>query len=155
MLTNILTQIIASTFRTNLGKNTPSKVMVLHFSVSVADEFEGYARWTMILWAPSNYLEVWVRKEWNQVPAEGLDGDDDLKPGFEYKLGAEPWTILISHDSGWRSTIQDFINQHRHEFLTLNEFGTHDWFSIAQVPRGGFDTFGDWLKGKTPMSDWK
>lgn len=153
MLHTLLGHIIACTFKTALGKGKPGQAMVVQFSVPVGEEFEGYANWTLLLWAPNNYLQVWVRKEWERLPIEGLDENEDILPGFGYEKGATDWKKLSDHDSGWRCAVDDFLWQHRSELGTFSG-GFDEWYKLVQVSEEAQDNFAAWLAGQSPRCRW-
>ena len=135
MLTNILSDIICQTYLEQVGKFNRDKALTVSFSVGIDyDTEEGYRQEELLVYGPSNYVQVWVRNRWNVIKLEDLEYDDDgdgsIKPGKSYSTGASDWVMIGDHDSCWRDAVRNFIDKHKNK---LNSFSTSKWYEVVDV----------------------
>jgi hypothetical protein len=133
---NIVADIISQTFSKEPGKHQAKSEKPQAFVVSFSTRLdynkeEGYRYLDLVLYAPHNYVQVWVRSSWNVIALEDLNDDGEgLKPGKDYTEGESQWECIGDHDSGWRESVREFLYKNRAEILG---------FSSAAV-------FGEWYK---------
>lgn len=142
--THILVSIIRDTFMRDVGKHqlmnerNPSgekpKALRIRFKTSIDhDKEQGYRFLDAVIYAPMNYVQVWVRKSWNVIPIEDLEYDDEgdacIKPGKDYIEGSGPWEMIADHDSGWTDAIRDIFNGKYGNILTFSSLG--HWYEIV------------------------
>lgn len=100
----------------------------------------GYRDVELFLYAPMNYVQVHVRETWVVIPIEDVDYDpisDEEgvpKPGKEYTKGASTWGLKISHDSGWREAVRQFLAERQENLLS---FSGLDWYRVVPVTEVG------------------
>lgn len=131
---NLVSTIIAQTFMENPGK-FHSKAFHVKFSLKINhDLVEGYRYFELALYAPANYVQVWVRNSWCVIPVADMDYDDDgdgtPKPGKKYDEGTSDWAMMCDHDSGWRDTVQSLVFNLRDG---VAGFSGQKWFEIVPV----------------------
>lgn len=84
------------------------KAMFIDFSRNIDyDNEEGYRHFHILIYAPANYVQVWVKETW-----------DVGKKGKKWEKGESKWQLICDHDSEWRSTIQSFMHRYRDEIST-------------------------------------
>ena len=122
-LLNILTTTICSTFVDVCGKwqsrKTEQKAFVMEFSLTLDyDKEEGYRTLEVVLYASHNYVNVYTRETWDVIPLEDLEYNEEddesyVKKGKDYQKGKSPWTLVVSHDSGWTSGVGEILQDRR------------------------------------------
>jgi hypothetical protein len=145
---NLLASVICTTFEKTCGKwqckKPEPKAFVIRFSVGVDHEKEeGYRHKDIALYAECNYVSVFVRDRWNVIPVEDLEYDEEtddtyVKKGKDYNNGQSEWKLLISHDSCWRSAVEEFIRENSTKLNTFDSRG--DFYEI--IPSAEFTTSG-------------
>lgn len=141
MLDYLFMTVIDQTFIKNVGKfqgkNPDPKAMHIRFSVHIAHEKEEGYRYRyldLVIYAPMNYVQVWVRDAWNVIPIADLEYDDEgegaVKKGKAYAEGASEWRLVADHDSCWRDGVRDVIRKYHDQ---LSTFSGSDWFNIVPV----------------------
>ncbi len=124
---DILTSIICSTFETQCGrwqeKQESPKGLLISFGLRLhPDEEEGFRDAHLLIFAPANYVQVWVHETYDVLTAE----DDDYNSGMEL-------TQLANHDSGWRdSGVRQFLLDYKDRLLTLKK--VPNWYRLVDVP---------------------
>ncbi len=121
----LLAAVICKTFEKNCGKWQSKKeeprAFVVKFSIPIAYEKEdGYRHLDLALYAECNYVDVYTRERWDVIPLSDID--DASK---DYTRGNSGWKFVGSHDSCWRSMVEDFI---RENASRLNTFDCRDDF---------------------------
>ena len=135
MLQTLLQQVIEFEFARHVGRpETPQQMMLVRVKVPVPGGFEGYAQKTLVIYAPSNYVQVWSRQEWDMVPSEGLldNEEEGLKEG--YVKGSTPWTKLAHHDSCWREGVREFTQSLENALSFHESFWSKSWYVMVSVP---------------------
>lgn len=131
MSDNLLADIICMTAekelfprRAHRGIAQPDKAMLVSFRTFRHDNDTIYHHADLLIWAPTNYVQVWKR-EWWTPRIEGVPKGETL------------WTKLSDHDSGWREDgVRRFIRSY--ELATFGGPLMWEWYSIIDVP--------EWLK---------
>lgn len=106
-------------------KNVESKAFVMRFTKRVDhDKEDGYRDFELMLFAPANYVQVWVRETWNVIPQEDLEYNEKeeesfVKKGKDYVKGATPWQLIGNHDSCWRDSVESFLRAKKDDILCL------------------------------------
>ena len=142
MLDNILLTIIRETFLRESGKRSEETWFRVEFETPVDyDKEEGYRQVEMVLYAPHNYVQVWVRTKWDVVPVEGIEYDESgynsLKEGFDYNKGASEWQMIANHDSCWTDGVSDVIRGKFGKIEHLNTIGQDSWYTrLDEAPEG-------------------
>lgn len=156
----LLSTVIRETFLKEVGKNQirrkrrdgltipenqqgpgHGEALKLRFKTSIDySKEEGY-RWVeVVIYAPLNYVQVWVRTAWNVIPLEdmedGDDGDTYVKKGKDYNKGESAWEKIADHDSCWTDGVDCVL---KGEFGDLNTFDG----------RGSFDALGSSINDST------
>ncbi len=140
-LQHLLTDIIRTTFLTMVGKHQATKDnapygMLMSFSTPTAPEENGYRYFDILIYAPHNYVGVYVRRRWNVIPEADLGPDDEGPlPGKKYDEGEEPWRMIAYHDSGWSEVIERVLREEA--LLTWSRAasgaGNQGWYGIVNV----------------------
>jgi hypothetical protein len=130
-LLNILTTTICSTFSTVCGKwqskKAEPKAFVMEFGLTLDyDKEEGHRNLVVALYACNNYVNVYTRETWDVIPLEDLeyseeDDESYVKPGKDYQKGKSPWTLVVSHDSGWTSGVRNILQDKRINTLRADD----------------------------------
>lgn len=101
-------------------------MFVVGFSVPINYEQEdGYRHFDIGLYAECNYVGVYTRERWDVIPLEDLEDEEDggPKPGKDYVKGSSGWKFVMSHDSGWRSAVEEIIRSNAHRLNTFDSNG--------------------------------
>ena len=152
----LLNTIIRETFLKEVGKNQISRThyhkdgltipefkqghgngeaLKLRFKTNIDyDKENGYRFVEVVIYAPMNYVQVWVRNTWNVIPLEDLedgdDGDTYVKKGKSYIEGASAWEKIADHDSCWPDGVDRVLKG------DFGELSTFD--GVALGPDGGW-----------------
>jgi hypothetical protein len=119
-LLNIAEKLIVNLFESTCGKwqvkkpEAERRGFLMSFSTPIDHDREsGYRYADLLLYGDMNYVGVWSRTRWTVIPLEDLEddgeGDTYVKDGKDYDEGASEWTLLVCHDSGWRSAVHNFL----------------------------------------------
>lgn len=135
---NLLANVIADTFTKECGKfqmrKEAPKAFRMAFSLPNETGEEGYRHLEVILFAPLNYVQVWIRETWDVISEDDLeydeDGDSRIKKGKDYTKGADPWKLVSDHDSGWRSGVESTLREYDHKLLTFSGPG---WYQLVDA----------------------
>lgn len=129
---NLLTTAIRETFLDKIGKFQPSKHGKMTFAIPLKKGEEGYRNLEVVIYGPTNYVQVWIRETWTVISEDDLenteDGDTYIKKGKDYTNGADPWKRVSNHDSCWPSGIEDTLRKYGSKLLTFT--GPGDWFEV-------------------------
>lgn len=150
MLEYMLADIICQTFEKAPGRNqdlpcysmggppeiTSKQAMLIEMDIHIdSEKEEGYRHIDLLLYAPSNYVQVWTRERWDVIPLEDLEYDDDgdsyVKKGKDYTKGETEWTMLSDHDSCWRDAVQKLIFDNRHKLASFDGIGS--WYKVIPL----------------------
>lgn len=156
----LLSSIIRETFLKEVGKNQsrmpigastgagnepPEKGLRLKFKTRTDySKEEGYRFVEVVIYAPMNYVQVWVRKSWNVIPNDDLetgdDGDTYVKNGKDYDKGSDPWEKIADHDSCWTDGVDSVLKGEFGELTTFDGSSNHWYeivdFSTLEIPKG-------------------
>lgn len=138
---HMLTSVIRQTFLKEVGKfagvsSSSPKGMLLTFRMATGPTEEGYREKELLLYAPGNYVGVYVRETWDVIPREHLgydeeSGDEYVKKGYAYEKGASEWVLKSYHDSGWTEAVENFLRENQ---KGLNGWASGpSWFSIVPI----------------------
>lgn len=150
MLENMVASMICQEFEHNVGRkqshNEKQIAMKLTFRLSNDyDLEEGYRHLQVLIYAPYNYVAVFVKEDWTIIPVDELDDENDcLKKGCNYREGDTGWKMISYHDSCWRTDgIDRIIQSHRDRLNGLDTIGetcvvngksfTGHWYSTVEV----------------------
>jgi hypothetical protein len=141
-LIGLLCTAICQTWEHHFGKfqvkQDVPKAMRVTFSTSINYDTEsGYRYVDLAIFAPMNYVGVWVRERWTVIPLEDLegeDGDEHVKKGKSYNEGHTPWRRVAYHDSCWREGVEQVIKDHQNEILTFNGPSFFSAMSPQELP---------------------
>jgi len=99
------------------------------------DKEEGYRFLDLVIYGPTNYVQVWVRTAWDVIPVEDLEYDEDregrIKKGKSYQKGVSDWKCVGNHDSGWRDSVRQVLRDNSKILATFNSL--NHWFEIVPV----------------------
>lgn len=79
---------------------------------------EGYRYADMVIYASTNYVNVWVRERSNLAPV-----DDEGYVCGDYVESSTEWKQVASHDSCWRAAVDDFFYEYNDSHSTLRGGG--------------------------------
>lgn len=134
---HLLTSVVRSDFLKNVGKwqrrSAEPKAMLVSFNTPINHDIEsGYRYLDLLIFAPHNYVQVWVRERWTVIPLDDLeDGDDGgIKPGKDYIEGKSEWKMIADHDSGWTEGVENTFRDKR--LLTFSGLGD-DWYQVVKL----------------------
>jgi hypothetical protein len=135
-LHHLLGSVIRSTFLDVVGKhqakNPVPKAFLLTFRIPNKPEEEGFRDLEVLLYAPMNYVGVYMRETWNVIPeADLLDDDGGPKPGKKYNEGQSEWTKIAYHDSGWIEGVEKILRLR--ELLTWGFSQQNKWYRIVDA----------------------
>lgn len=139
----ILSDVICETFLSEVGKhqqNSEKKALHIRFRTTVDyNKEEGYRYLDLVIFAPHNYVQVWIRSSWNVIPQDELVYDEDLDDTViarfseGYRSGSSGWELIHNHDSCWRDGVRNVI-QGRHGRLTgLDCILKENWYDVVCV----------------------
>lgn len=141
---SMMTKMIVHAFETCCGKwqeNKPLKqrtAFKMTFAKQVPEGEDGYRDYDLILYAPMDYVQVWVRERWDVIPLDHLEYDEDgngmVKPGCDYIKGEGPWILITNHDSCWRDGVREFLSKKNKEIKHLTGFGAWTLIPAYEVP---------------------
>jgi hypothetical protein len=141
---NLLVSVLRQTFEEKVGKfqvkQEQPKALLTNFRLTVDTDVEdGYRYLEVAIYAPCNYVQVWVREAWTVIPVEDLDYDDDgdatLKPGTDYDEGYTDWFLVADHDSGWTEGISRILRQYQNRITT---FAQGSFYQVEEEQKFGF-----------------
>lgn len=98
---------------------------------------EGYRHIDLLIYAPMNYVQVWVRERWDVIPIEDLEddgqGDTLVRAGCSYTKGETTWALMADHDSCWTEGVHNILRTHEDK-IHLLESSLGNWFQVVRVP---------------------
>lgn len=136
----MVADVIAQQFSKDVGKfqvkKDDPKALKVSFSARVDySSEEGYRYIDMVLYAPGNYVQVWVRDRWCVIAQDDLESDDDgesfVKPGKAYAEGASAWECIGDHDSCWRDSVRDFLGKRENDIQGFEGIG--EWSAVVSL----------------------
>lgn len=130
MLQYILGQIICNTFEQECERHQykpedHGKCLYVCFDLTLDYEKEEGYRWVeLVIYAPCNYVAVFIREGKN------------IKTEFETNLDHGKWERLSYHDSCWRQDgVSKFISRYNDRFSLIGFNFNKKWYSIQDVPK--------------------
>jgi len=141
ILKNMMLDVIKDAFRTKVGKfqckQEEPKALHIRFRTKVDfNTEEGYRHLDLVIYAPANYVQVWVRNAWNVIPNDELDCDEDGEtfiksdsPG--YRQGTSEWKLIGDHDSCWPSGIEAVLKDEHGEIQGFDSI--EGWCHVTPV----------------------
>jgi hypothetical protein len=72
-----------------------TKALSVSFALTLPPEDSGRKSLEAVIFAPSNYVQVWTRESW------------DLESG----QGESAWVLVTHHDSTWRQSLEGILNK--------------------------------------------
>lgn len=132
---SLLTQAVVQTFEEKVGKFKKGKYGRMLFAIPRREDEEGYRHFEIVIYAPHNYVQVWVRETANVISHSDMeyneeDGEHYVKKGKDYVESATPWKLVADHDSAWRSGLQDVLHKEDHRLLCFS--GPNPWFHVVE-----------------------
>jgi len=154
-LQHILASVIQDTFHKEVGKNQgrrthqdgltipkqlqgqgQGKALKVRFKTATDyDTEEGYRFVDLVIYAPMNYVQVWVKKSWDVIPTDDLeyeDGESFIKKGKSYIKGSDPWTKIADHDSCWTEGVDQVLKGEFGKVTTLDNIHSDHWYEIVE-----------------------
>lgn len=102
---------------------------------------DGYRHVELLIYAPYNYVGVFIRENWNVISLDDLEYDEEsgeqyIKKGKDYSQGVGEWRRLSYHDSCWRSDgVDRLLHEYKDRLQTLSaKFGPDPFWDIVEVP---------------------
>lgn len=148
----LVAKMLAATFENEFGKFQVKKespmAMLTRFSLGIDHEKEeGYRNLEIAIFAPMNYVGVWVRETWNVIPTEDLEYDEAsdesfVKAGKDYVQGASEWKRVAYHDSCWRDGLNRTLEEYQKRiglgsFSGLLKKGFYEPMPASALPENG------------------
>lgn len=131
---------VSDPFKLEPGQNS-TQAMLVRFSARIDyDKEHGYRQKEMMIYGPSNYVQVWERDCWDVIPLEDMEEDpddsDEMVPrkGKDYVKGQTEWKLLSDHDSCWREGVQQFLSRNRAVITGLNGLPQRGWYYLEDPP---------------------
>lgn len=128
----IISSIICSEYMHSYSKwqkkNDEPSAMLVSFSLSIDyDIEEGYRNLEIAVYAPMNYVGVYLRETWDVIRQDDLeileDGEAQIKESSEgYIKGASDWHCAGYHDSCWRDAVENILRAYAKRISILNTF---------------------------------
>ena len=133
-MTYLLTQLLTKAFERECGKwqskhcQDPAEHEALEIDVALHvdhDKEEGYRNLKIVVYGPNNYVQVWVREDWDVIPSEGIgyneeENDTYIKPGYDYAQGQSDWEKVADHDSCWRDGLRRVFQDNESRLSCFN-----------------------------------
>lgn len=131
MMYALLARVICETFRSTwlLGKEESRKAFKVSFKTSLKAGEDGFRYFDLVLYGPSNYIQVWVRTRGEVIASCDLDEDGPL-PGKDYRKEETPWVLVGDHDSTWRTAVQNQLRDHERDLVGLSG---RTWFEYVEM----------------------
>lgn len=133
---HLLATIIEHQFEQNPGMNQSPlwgkkpkepKALLITFKTTLDYKVEeGYRFLDLLIYAPTNYVQVWTRERSN------IYRFDD--PEKRYVETNENWIMHTDHDSVWRSAISNVIGKYEDKLLVFDGAAFGSWYKIIPVP---------------------
>lgn len=126
MLSNIASTLLQEFFEKNVQRGTGGGIAVTFHDKVYFDIEEGYRFIDLVIYAPTNYIAVFMRKRSNVLP-HGKE---------EYVKTVGKWQKLIYHDSCWLEELRSFFFDRRDDLncFTHCPLGkSYDTVSILDV----------------------
>lgn len=150
MIENLFSNVICQQFEKEPGKNQnpclfpPGAIMtkdpqafLVEFKTRIDyDKEEGYRYLDLLIYGPTNYVQVWTRTRATVISMGDMEEDDGEmvpKRGNDYVESATEWEIHSDHDSCWRDAVQRIIFENRNNILTFG-FALDEWYKVIPVP---------------------
>ena len=151
MIEHMLARVICEQFEKTPGKNQRrqpwttlpggggekkiAQAMLVDFSLRTNYDVEmGYRHLDLLIYAPMNYVQVWIRERWIVIPLEDLEDADDggtvVKKGKAYIDGKSEWIKIGDHDSCWPDAVRGILSDKRITGFS----GLDSWYSVIPVP---------------------
>lgn len=136
----IVENIICNEFEKRIGRNQASwdklEAMLLSFRIDTNYKIEeGYRHLDLMIYAPHNYVGVFVKEKWDVIPKEDLECGDDFDPvvkkGKDYHKGQTRWLMEGYHDSCWRDAVNRVLWDNRDRINMLDGFSY--WYKTVDV----------------------
>lgn len=147
---NMLTDVICQQFEKAPGRNQQNpwekkpdvcQALLIPFNASIDyDNEDGFRHVDILLYALTNYVQVWMRKRWDVIKLEDMEdagGDDDEmvpKKGKDYTKGSSEWELVTDHDSCWRDGIRNILDKNRKDISGFDNI-SGEWYKIIPVPK--------------------
>lgn len=133
-LLSLLVSAIDQTFMEKIGKFKSGKYAKMTIALPSGLNEEGYRNLEIVIYAPHNYVQVWVRETANVIPHEDMEyneADDEMyiKKGKDYTKSATPWEMVADHDSAWRSGLENILGRRSGFLLCFS--GPDPWFHVV------------------------
>lgn len=155
-LQHLLSSIIQDTFRKEVGKDQArqthrdgqtipehlqgmgqGKALKVRFKTDINyDTEEGYRFVDLVIYAPLNYVQVWVKRSWDVIPSDDLEFDEAtqdtfVKKGKDYDKGSDPWERIANHDSCWGDGVDRVLRGEFGKLNTLDNIFSDHWYEIV------------------------
>lgn len=151
---NVVENIICSEFDKRIKRGqfheAVPKAMKVEFQISLDYDLEdGYRTLSLLIYAPHNYVGVFVKEDWTVIPVDELeesDGDTDIKVGCDYRQGETGWRLVCYHDSCWRSDgVHNILRLHHDRINGLKYMDT--WYETIELTKKLQDELEEMLDG--------
>jgi hypothetical protein len=134
-ITSLLVSAIDQTFMEKVGKFKADKYAKMTIALPASLNEEGYRNLEIVIYAPMNYVQVWVRETADVISHEDMEyneADDEMyiKAGKDYTKSATPWEKVADHDSAWRSGLEDIFRTRSGYLLCFS--GPDPWLRVVE-----------------------
>lgn len=138
LIRSVICQTYEKEFRRKPGFEKTAMKITFNLYIDHSKE-EGYRYLDLIIMF-HGYVGVFIRERSTLVPIEALDGDDGLKPGYDYVDTVGDWQCLSCHDSCWTSDgVNRLIWEYRDKLSSFSGLG--DWYSKVELTQEEYDSF--------------
>lgn len=125
----MLAEVICDKFLKEVGKGqglVRNAMLITFRSVTNFDLEEGYRHIELLIYAPSNYVQVWVRDTSDVIPLEDMEeqGEEMVpKKGTGYTKSATEWKLIGDHDSCWRDAVEKLLKDRKNDIIGFSGSG--------------------------------
>lgn len=145
MYESMLARVICEEFEKNPGKDQAPifgekpgepKALLIGFRRRIDhDKEDGYRYLDLLLFAPTNYVQVWTRSRANTISLEDMEEDDGEmvpKDGKDYESTKTEWEMHSDHDSCWRDAVGQVLWDNRESIAGFDSI--NGWAKVIPVP---------------------
>ena len=120
----------------------PMQAMEVKFSLNRDyDTEEGYRHLTIRLFGYANYVMVLLNEDWNVLPKEDLEWDENAEESFikkgskGYTEGNTGWVYGSYHDSCWRDAVDEILRVYSDTINSLDWLFCKGgaWYNLVEI----------------------
>lgn len=124
MMRYLLSTVIQQAFEDEVGKDKKEMAFLVSFKLTLNHEAheEGYRFMDLLLYAPNNYVQVWVRERWDLEEGDTVPHKNEMK-----------WALASHHDSVWREAISQILWQYERQIMVFSRRNLGRWYEIVPI----------------------